>query len=219
MFRVAVAVREIGFFLEEPRAVDQHDLAERRGAVRAIDRPAEALAHEHGQIAAVIEMRMREHDGVDRIGGHGQRAPVAQPQLLRALEQPAVDQDACPGVLEQILRAGDGFRRAEERQFHETSRNACGVRCAHCTTRDARLADVDQSARRSAGRRDEKGHERTKARVRARRGARIRRRRGCMKRMHGDAAARRNRRRHGRPPACGRWAARSTPAWGGGRSA
>ncbi|ABN93358.1 hypothetical protein BURPS406E_D0404 [Burkholderia pseudomallei 406e] len=37
--------------------------------------------------------------------------------------------------------------------------------------------------------------------------------------MHGDAAARRNRRRYGRPSACGRRAARSTQAWGGGRSA
>ena len=45
-----------------------------------------------------------------------QRRPVAHAQLLEALEQPAVDQDAAAIEIEQVLRAGDRARGTEERQ-------------------------------------------------------------------------------------------------------
>jgi hypothetical protein len=53
-----------------------------------------AIPDEQRQIAAVIDMRMGENHGVDRVGRHRQRSPVAQPQVLDALKQPAIDEDA-----------------------------------------------------------------------------------------------------------------------------
>ena len=49
--------------------------------------------------------------GIDR-----QRLPVAQPQLLQPLKEPAIDQDSVIAEIEQVLRAGDRARRSEKRQ-------------------------------------------------------------------------------------------------------
>lgn len=118
MLRIAVAVREVGFFLLQPRAVAQHDVAEFGRGRRAIHRPAEPFARQHRKIAGMVDMRVREHDRVERVGRDRQRAPVAQPQVLGALERAAVDQHAPVAVLDQVFRAGHGFGRTEKSQFH-----------------------------------------------------------------------------------------------------
>ena len=43
-------------------------------------------------------MRVRQHDGVDRVGADRQRLPVALAKLLQSLKQPAVDQHAWPST-------------------------------------------------------------------------------------------------------------------------
>ena len=45
-----------------------------------------------------------------------QRLPVALPQLLQTLKQPAVDEDPVASGVEQMLGAGDGAGGAKERQ-------------------------------------------------------------------------------------------------------
>ena len=83
------------FFLNATR-VWQHDAAQILGPRRAEDAAPETLRDQAREIAAVIEVRVRQHDRRDVRRLDRQVAPVALAQLLEPLEQPAVDQD--PGV-------------------------------------------------------------------------------------------------------------------------
>ena len=65
VLRVAVAVGVLRVFFLNPARVGQHDAAEILGAGRAEDAAPEALRDEARQIAAVIEVRVRQHDGRD----------------------------------------------------------------------------------------------------------------------------------------------------------
>ena len=116
MLRVALAIRALGVFFLELRGVGEHDARELGRRRRAEDAAAEALRHEPRQVAAVIEVRVREHDRVDRVGADRQRLPVALAQLLQSLKQPAVDEHAMAVGVEQMLRTGDGARGAETGQ-------------------------------------------------------------------------------------------------------
>jgi len=89
-----MAVREFCVFLLQVRAVGQQNLAERERCRRTIDRPAKALARQHRQEAAVIDMRVSQDHGIEPTRVELQRRPVAQAQLLVTLEQAAIDQDA-----------------------------------------------------------------------------------------------------------------------------
>ena len=79
-------------------------------------RPAKPLRDQPRQVAAVIEMRVRQHHRVDRRGRIGSARPVAQPQLLQPLKQPAIDQDPTAAQIEQMLGAGDRAGGSEKRQ-------------------------------------------------------------------------------------------------------
>ena len=68
--------------------------AEILGAGGAEHAAAKAAGDQPRQIAAVIEMRVRQHDGVDVGRRDRQSLPVALAQLLEPLEQPAVDENA-----------------------------------------------------------------------------------------------------------------------------
>ena len=103
------------FFLDV-RGIRQHERAEIAGARGAEDAAAKTSGHEAGQIAAVVEVRMREDHGVDPGRIDRQRGPVAQAQLFEPLEEPAVDEHAVIAQVEQVLGAGDGARGAEKCQ-------------------------------------------------------------------------------------------------------
>ena len=62
--------------------IGQHQRAQLLGARRAEDPAPKASGHQPRQVAAVIEMRVRQHDAVDGRGVERQRLPVAQPQLF-----------------------------------------------------------------------------------------------------------------------------------------
>ena len=64
----------------------------------------------------MVKMRVGQHDRRDRRRVDGQRLPVALAQLFQSLEQTAVDEDPVSVDLQQVLGAGDGSGRAEERQ-------------------------------------------------------------------------------------------------------
>ena len=76
------------------------DIACRRGGV---DPPAKAVAHELGQIAGVVEMSMCQNYSVDTGRGDWKRLPVEFAQILEALEQAAIDQDALVVVGEEVF--------------------------------------------------------------------------------------------------------------------
>ena len=65
--------------------------------------PLKPCATRRGSQPAVIDMRVGEDDGVDGFGRNRQRRPVAQAQLLQALEQSAIEQDAMAIDFEQCL--------------------------------------------------------------------------------------------------------------------
>ena len=66
------------------------------------------------------------------VGADRQRLPVALAQLLQALKQSAVDEDAVAVDLEQMFRSGDGARRAEKRQRH-AKYSTCPPVCQNST--------------------------------------------------------------------------------------
>ena len=113
---VALPVRPPGVFFLDARRVGQHQRAQLARRRRTEDAAGETLGHEPRQIAAVIEVRVREDNGIDPRRIDGKRPPVAIAQLLEPLEQAAVDQDAAIAEVEQMLGTGDGASGSEERQ-------------------------------------------------------------------------------------------------------
>ena len=117
----------LGELLLEPPGVGQDEAGQLDRAGGRPDRPAEALAHDDRDQAAVIEMGVRQQDGVEVGRLVAQRHAVADRLVRAALEHPAVDED--PGLpgLQQELAAGHRGGRAEEGQVHGcmVPREAC----------------------------------------------------------------------------------------------
>jgi hypothetical protein len=65
----------------------------------------------------MVDMGMGEQHGIDACRIDRQRSPVAQAQLLEALEQAAIHQQPRAAELKQIFRAGDGTDAAEESEL------------------------------------------------------------------------------------------------------
>jgi len=72
--------------------------------------------HETRKVSAMIEMRVRQDDRVNRIGAERERAPVALAQLLQPLKQSRVNEDAVAAGVEKMLRTGDRAGGAKTRQ-------------------------------------------------------------------------------------------------------
>jgi hypothetical protein len=98
--------------------VRQQQGAQLARRLRGMDRAAEALARQGRQVAAVVDVRMREHHRIDLACGERERLPVAQAQLLQALEQAAVHQHPVALVLEEVFGSGDGAGGAKEGEPH-----------------------------------------------------------------------------------------------------
>src|SRR6478735_4223240 len=62
----------------------------------------------------MIQVGVSERHGVQARGFEARIVPISLAQLLVALKEPAVDQRSLACVLQQIARAGDCARRAEE---------------------------------------------------------------------------------------------------------
>ena len=72
-------------------------------AGRRQDLAAKAVFHQARNVADVVQMRVRQQQPLNARGRHGQRIPVAQPQLLVALEESAIDHQALAAGFQQIL--------------------------------------------------------------------------------------------------------------------
>ena len=116
MTAVSVFVGVAGFLLLQVRRVRQHDGAQVARARRAEDASSKSLRHETRQVAAVIEMGMRQHHGVEARRVNGKGRPVALPQFLEPLKQAAIHEDAAAAQIDQMLRAGDRAGRSQKRQ-------------------------------------------------------------------------------------------------------
>ena len=65
----------------------------------------------------MIQMGVRQHNGVYGGGIDRQRCPVSEAQLFEALKQAAIDENAHFGIFKKIFGAGDGTCRTEKSQF------------------------------------------------------------------------------------------------------
>jgi hypothetical protein len=118
VLREALPIRVARVLLLEAAGVRQEDLAEVAGR-RCTERGSgEPIAYECGQESAVIDVGVGEDDGRERLRLDRERSPVAQSQLFHPLVEATVDQESFPIGLEQVLRARDGARCAQEGQLH-----------------------------------------------------------------------------------------------------
>ncbi|HEV2440477.1 MAG TPA: hypothetical protein VGX97_10490 [bacterium] len=108
-----------GVLMLDLGAVLEHELGEITGRPRAVDRAAEAAAHEGRQVAAVVQVGVGEHHGVDARRVEREAAVDAGGLLAASLEQSAVEEEARPARLDQVHRAGDGAHRAGEGDPHD----------------------------------------------------------------------------------------------------
>ncbi|MNF71842.1 hypothetical protein D3C84_538010 [compost metagenome] len=103
-------VGELRFLFLQAAAVQQQDFHQFTGGGRGVDRAAITIAHQYGQIAAVIKMGMGQHNGIEVADRKLERVAIVQSQLLVALEQTAVDQHMLVAMFQQILAARDRTR-------------------------------------------------------------------------------------------------------------
>ncbi len=136
VFAVAVFVDVARLFLLNVRRIRQHDRAEIVRARCAEDPAPEPLRDEPRQIAAMIKMRMCQHDGVDAGGGDREGRPIPQTQFLESLEQTAIHEHAAVAEIEQVLGAGHRAGRAKKRE------------CRHRLTILARGAEMTRETQR-----------------------------------------------------------------------
>ncbi len=117
------------FLLLQMPAVGQHDAAQFARGLGAEDLAAKALFDQQGQVAGVVQVRMGQDEGIHRGRHNRQRVPVAQPQLLVALEQAAIDHQRRALMAQQVLGACDRAGGTEELDLHGlVSLNRCGPR-------------------------------------------------------------------------------------------
>ena len=115
VLRVMALVGPPRVFFLEVRRVHEDQVREILRAARAEHATPEALLDKPRQVPDVIQMRVREHDGIDGVGLDRQVVPIAPAQLVAALEEAAVHKHAVAAGLDEMPRPGDGARRAEER--------------------------------------------------------------------------------------------------------
>lgn len=113
VLRKALSIGVFGILLLEVAAVLQDQLGNVARRLGRVDSAAEAISNELGQIAGMVEVGMRQDDGVDARWRNRKCCPVEFAQVLQALEQAAIDQDALVAIGEEMFRAGDGSRTAK----------------------------------------------------------------------------------------------------------
>ena len=99
-------------------AVDEHDLHQPGGEPGGPDLAGKALAHQQGNPAGVVDMGVGDQDIVDGFRFKGQ---VLIANVVPALLQAAVDQNALSVDLQAVAAAGNALVRAEKAEFHGRS--------------------------------------------------------------------------------------------------
>ena len=110
------AVQLLDLHFLDMRRVRQHHRAKIDGGAGRMDRAGKALLDQLRQEPAVVDMRMRQDDSVNRVRRERERAIVQFPLRLRSLEQAAVDENPPARRFDLIAGAGDAVGRAMEAQ-------------------------------------------------------------------------------------------------------
>ena len=113
---VAAAVAPRGVGLLDAARVGQHVFQQVSGRLGAPDPPGEAFRHQPRQQAGMVDVGMGQDHRVDLGRIEPERAGVQPLQRARALEQPAVDQNAPVPQREFVAGTGHGARGPVQRQ-------------------------------------------------------------------------------------------------------
>src|SRR6516164_9144111 len=104
------------FFLQVSRILQQNLRQLNRRRIR-IDRLVVPIAHQHRQPSGVVQMRVRQHQVINRLRIDRQRIPVPLLQVIRALKQSAIHQQLLARRFHQIFRSRYTPSRAQKCQF------------------------------------------------------------------------------------------------------
>ena len=122
--------RVFGVLFLQITGIRQKDGAEIGRRMGAENGSAKAALDQQRQIAGVVQMGVRENDGVDAARFDRKLRPILEPQRLETLKQAAVDEQLMLLVLDEVFRAGDRPGAAEEGEVQTqagTFRNSGGV--------------------------------------------------------------------------------------------
>ena len=114
MLGIASLLRVPCLFFLKVAAVRKKQRTQLGGGGSAYDLAAKAIAHQRGNIARMVEMCMRQQHRVDGFGRHRECRAIAITQLLVALKETAIDEDAVSLAFNQIPRSSYGSGGAEE---------------------------------------------------------------------------------------------------------
>jgi hypothetical protein len=110
-----------GIFLLDLRGIEQHDFRDIGRGVRGEDRTAKSFPEESREISTMVEMGMRENDGIE-LFRTAAKLFILSPRLSAgALKEPAIQQNSPMLRFEEMLAAGDFSRGAQKRDFHESN--------------------------------------------------------------------------------------------------
>ena len=118
--------------------VEQHQLQELAGGLGGEDRTAVTGGHQAWQQAAVVEMGVGEHHGIEAVGVVGKGGTIAFLCLLVTLAHAAFEQHlGAVAGFDQVAGAGYLLGRTEKaEQGHISSAKLCV--CTDCATAVAR---------------------------------------------------------------------------------
>ena len=136
----AVAVVELGVAFGERGRVREHDPQQIGRRRMRPDRTRETARDQHRQPPAMVDVRVAQHDAVQRRDVERERVAVAQLVARAALDHPAVEQQPpAAGELDLVARARDFAGGAVEADAHHSasiSSSRCGAgntsRITHC---------------------------------------------------------------------------------------
>ena len=106
-------------FLLQPRGVEQHQPREVARGIGGDDLAAKPALDEQRNPAAMVEMRMGQHQHVDRPRVEGERLGVGRALLAPALKHAAIDENSSARRLDQVARSRHAAVRAVEGEFHK----------------------------------------------------------------------------------------------------
>ena len=112
---LTLAVFPLRVLLLDVGGVQQHDFQQLGGEAGGEDAALEALLDEHGNPAGVVDVGVGDQDVVDGVGGKGE---FAVGNLVPALLEAAVDEDAGVVDLQTVAASGDALVRAVKAELH-----------------------------------------------------------------------------------------------------
>ena len=110
----AAAIAGNGFLLLHLGGIAEHDRRQGTCGGGAVDGAGETLLEQVGQVAAVVEVSVTENDGVKVFGSEREVGVEANAVAAVALDQSTVQQHGAAVRLDEVHRAGDAPRGAEE---------------------------------------------------------------------------------------------------------